>query len=229
METDSGLWHDGVYDLWGERHYFIQDVHGLTLVDIQIVASAGTRTTTPQDVMARPSAEANLIGPVETEGIVAGWAESSIGPLSPLDALPLDLTYDQWVAWGEMLGRASNVMAWRLGEWLAYGEDRSWGQKYTEGMHATGKSYSTLSTYVSTVRAFKSLPTASSMSMSVLTAIAPVARSEPEKAQELILMAQVESWTGEDARAAVASLRGLPLVEPEMVTCDLGFRHKRKE
>jgi hypothetical protein len=65
--------------------------------------------------------------------------------------------------------------------------------------------------------------------MSVLAAIAPVARSEPEKAKSLLLTAEAESWTGEDARAAVMALRGEPLIEPETVFCDMGYRHKRRE
>ena len=186
--------------------------------------------TTPLEVARKASAGAlTEYGPGVSDSDPVGVTAPSPGPLSPLDALPPDLTYDQWVTWGEMLGRAHNVMAFRIGEWLAYGEERSWGQKYTDGMHATGKSYSTLSTYVSTVKAFKDLPTAATMSMSVLTAIAPVARSEPEKAKKLLLTAEAQSWTGEDARAAVMALRGEPLIEVEYHACECGNRHKRKE
>jgi hypothetical protein len=221
----------------GERDYCIYRDGHVVLRQPLNGASAG-EVMTPQEV-ALPSAEApNLIGPGVSERTVAvtkdavsvgRTAKSAPGPLSPLDPLPPDLTYDEWVAYGEMLGRAHNVMAWRIGEWLAYGEERSWGQKYTDGMHATGKSYSTLSTYVSTVKAFEGLPTPATLSMSVLTALAPVARSEPEKAKELLLSAEAESWTSEDARAAVKALRGEPDIEPELVTCDLGYQHKRKE
>jgi hypothetical protein len=221
----------------GERDYCIYE-NGHVVVRHSINGASADRSDDPPDVARQSTAEAlTEYGPGESireiavtkdaVSVAGRAAKSTPGPLSPLDPIPPDLDYDEWVAWGEMLGRAHNVTAWRIAEWLAYGEERSWGQMYTEGMHATGKSYSTLSTYVSTVKAFEGLPTPATLSMSVLTALASVARSEPEKAQSLLLQAEAEGWTSDEARGAVKALRGEPIIEHEYCVCLCGHRHRK--
>lgn len=230
METDNGLWHDGVYDLWGERHYYIVDIHGESLVDIKIGASTETSQGSADEAP-------NRIGPGESTRSVtvtkeavsdAEWAaKSSPGPLSILEPLPPDLTFEEWVAAGEALGKIRAVAQWRIGEWLLYGE-RRYGEMYTQAMDVTGLSYSRLATITSTVGAFEELPMAALLPFSVAEIIAPIARESHAEAAEMLSEASSEGWSVEDARAAVRAHRGELIIEPEQCVCECGHRHKRK-
>lgn len=180
-------------------------------------------TTVGGDYETAVETSPNRVTTVTGPGGVAGTLRPFLDFLQPI---PPDLSYEEWVLWGEGLGMVNNVSAWRIGEWLAYGEDRSWGQKYTDGMAATGKSYSTLSGYVWVVKSFEDLPVSASLSMSVLQAIAPEARRDKETGKALVLKAMEEKWTGTDAKRAVALLSGSGAIEHETRLCDMGYSHR---
>jgi len=60
--------------------------------------------------------------------------------------LPDDLPLEAWEQTGETLGRVDSARQWWIGDWLNYGEWR-YGEKYAQGMDATGLDYSTLNSY----------------------------------------------------------------------------------
>lgn len=76
------------------------------------------------------------------------------GILSPTSLnLPPDLSRDEWLQIGETLTSIEEGLKFWRGDWLAFGERRSWGETYTQAMEATGLSYSTLSKEVWVARA----------------------------------------------------------------------------
>lgn len=231
METDNGLWHDGVYDLWGERHYYIKDIKGNDLLDIIIGASTGADMT-PQEVA--PSAEAtNLIGP----GVSPPEGRTAKSPPGPDNDLPvgevgrshrpfLEMDFEEWRSYGRVLADNLNACRWDIGCWLLDGEAK-WGELYTQAEAETGLDYSTLSSYRSVVKAYRQanlLPQATT-SFSVLSVLAPVVRRDAENGERLLLAAEQLSWTGEEARREVKALTGV--IEPEYDTCNLGYQHRK--
>lgn len=60
--------------------------------------------------------------------------------------LPADLTFAEWQATGQTLGRISRACQWWLGDWLNYGE-RAYGEKYTEAIEVTGYELGTLKNF----------------------------------------------------------------------------------
>ena len=55
--------------------------------------------------------------------------------------LPENLTFEQWAAIGSTLKNAQQSLMWRLGDWLLYGENKNWGEKYDRAIEATGYDY----------------------------------------------------------------------------------------
>ena len=58
----------------------------------------------------------------------------------------VDLSFEEWDALGQKLGEVHNSMAFAIGDWINYGQNR-WGEKYEEALARTGLTYSTLSEY----------------------------------------------------------------------------------
>lgn len=52
--------------------------------------------------------------------------------------IPSSTTLDQWLAIGEAFTRAADKLQFMIGDWLAYGADKKWGDKYTDAAAATG-------------------------------------------------------------------------------------------
>lgn len=61
------------------------------------------------------------------------------------------LHFETWELIGENLGNYAKGIPWMIGDWLAYGSQRTdWGDRYTEATQITGLEYGTLANYKST-------------------------------------------------------------------------------
>lgn len=58
--------------------------------------------------------------------------------------LPEDLSHEDWLQLGKSLRSVGESVMWAVGDWLSYGEQKSWGDTYTEAQEVTGYSYRTL-------------------------------------------------------------------------------------
>lgn len=66
--------------------------------------------------------------------------------------LPADLALGEWLRCGKMLARISAGVQWWIGDWLVYGEERSWGEKYSQALDETSFDYGTLRNMASVSR-----------------------------------------------------------------------------
>jgi hypothetical protein len=57
-----------------------------------------------------------------------------------------DLSFEDWLALGQQLGKVASLTGWRLGDWFFYGQF-AYAGKYEQAMDATGLSYQTLANY----------------------------------------------------------------------------------
>jgi hypothetical protein len=67
--------------------------------------------------------------------------------------LPPKFSFDMWLAAGRQLAAAASSSAWRLGDWLVYGEDLFPG-RYREAIERTSLEYKTLRNYAWVTRRF---------------------------------------------------------------------------
>lgn len=65
-----------------------------------------------------------------------------------------EMPYAEWVELGRHLAQAVNSSAWWIGDWLAFGEHEYGGERYREGVVATGLDYQTLRNYKSVADRF---------------------------------------------------------------------------
>ena len=87
-----------------------------------------------------------LIGPLAELESVEAFSPTG------LDLSRVEMDYDRWEAVGRYLGRLRDATAWALGDWLRYGE-ATFGERYAQGVEATGRSEQTLMNYRSVARA----------------------------------------------------------------------------
>jgi len=53
------------------------------------------------------------------------------------------INFEEWEQIGKQLGEVKQGLLWWIGDWCNYGE-RSYGEKYSQAMEETGKSYGTI-------------------------------------------------------------------------------------
>lgn len=58
-----------------------------------------------------------------------------------------ETTLEEWLKIGEQLQYIQGSLNWWLGDWLHWGERRSWGDMYTQALTETNYKYGTLSNY----------------------------------------------------------------------------------
>jgi hypothetical protein len=68
-------------------------------------------------------------------------------------ALRDGMSFAEWAAVGQRLGRISSGSAWALGDWINYGQ-AAYGRRYAEALHATALDYKTLRNYAWVARRF---------------------------------------------------------------------------
>jgi hypothetical protein len=66
--------------------------------------------------------------------------------------LPPDMSYEQWLAVGVQLGHMAGVLAWAIGDWVAFGAARE--HDLVEAAERCGLAFHTFETYASICRAF---------------------------------------------------------------------------
>lgn len=54
-----------------------------------------------------------------------------------------DISYDDWIGYGEVLRQINGAIQWCLGDWLCYGEHK-YGDTYTQALDATDYEYQSL-------------------------------------------------------------------------------------
>ena len=54
-----------------------------------------------------------------------------------------ELSFEEWEALGEKLGRIGKSIGFMIGDWINYAEEK-WGEKYNEAIACTGLEYQTL-------------------------------------------------------------------------------------
>jgi rubrerythrin len=75
--------------------------------------------------------------------------------LTPMGAtIAPDITFDDYCEALARCQRLANATAWCVGDLILYGEEREWGEKYTQAISETGKSVNTLMAAVSVSRAY---------------------------------------------------------------------------
>lgn len=62
-----------------------------------------------------------------------------------------NLSYDDWLAVGQVLQYLGKHIQFAIGDWINYGE-RKWGEKYTQAIEATGWERHTLINYAAVAR-----------------------------------------------------------------------------
>jgi hypothetical protein len=68
--------------------------------------------------------------------------------LSPMGlTLPKDMTRDEYKDMGEILLSLDSALTWALGDWLAFGEDKQWGETYQQIAEEFGYDVDTLYDY----------------------------------------------------------------------------------
>lgn len=56
-------------------------------------------------------------------------------------------SYDEWYSCGVWLRHAEGAIGFWIGDWIRYGEKRSWGEQYSQALDETGLDYQTLRDY----------------------------------------------------------------------------------
>lgn len=88
-------------------------------------------------------------GQIQSEHPLSNWVKS------PLNAdLPTNLSWQTWQAWGKELVRTGERVGWKMGFWIAYGEDK-WPETYVQVIEELGLSQSTVANAKKIVRAFR--------------------------------------------------------------------------
>lgn len=125
------------------------------------------------------------------------------------------LSYEQWENIGQLINRISKSIMWWLGDWLNYGE-ANYGEKYTQAVDATGRSYQTLANagyvakYVETSRRRESLSWSHH---------AEVASLKPDEQSDWLDRAEIEGMTSKELRENIKG-NGRPENEKSMMlTC----------
>jgi phage N-6-adenine-methyltransferase len=149
-----------------------------------------------------PGGRLNDRGQLELPMSVAGLygTPSRIG----YDA-PETLTFDQWAADGEKISAFNAATRWMIGDWARAGE--RWGDKYEVVIEATGLAYNTINNTKTVTKAFEFTRRRVNLSFSHH---AEVAGLPPERADELLSLAEINRWSVRRLREEVGSHPAIP-------------------
>ena len=118
--------------------------------------------------------------------------------------LPPGLSFEQWLEIGSTLKGAQHSLMWRLGDWLAYGEKRSWGAKYDKAVEDTGISNGILRNAKWIAKQF---PLSRRRDKLMFAHHQEVASLPPEEAEALLDEAEAKKLSRNDLRVRVARSR----------------------
>jgi hypothetical protein len=120
-------------------------------------------------------------------------------------ALPADLDHARWCEIGADLRRLDRAVAWRVGDWWAFGEHRYGAlREITEDPGWQGPAYQTCANAAAVCRAFEASRRRETLSFSRHETVAALAPAEQDRWLD---EADREGWTRRELRAAVHSTK----------------------
>lgn len=132
--------------------------------------------------------------------------------LSPVGVdLPGNTTEEEYAALGHVLLQLQSSTQWLIGDWLAFGEDRKWGETYSDVAQHFGYEVETLYTYASVCRAVKT-----SMRVEVLSFAhhRAVVSLPPEQQRAWLQTAVERKWSSKRLRAEIRAALNAPTQQP---------------
>ena len=118
--------------------------------------------------------------------------------------LPDNLTFEQWAAIGSTLKNAQQSLMWDLGDWLLYGQNKKWGEKYDRAVEATGYDYGTLRNAKSVAKRFPLSRRRDKLTFAHHQEVASLADKDAER---LLDEAEAEHLSRNDLRVRVAQIK----------------------
>lgn len=82
-------------------------------------------------------------------------------------------TFDEWMAFGQVLWGIKSAVQWALADWITYGEQK-FGDKYAQAIDETKQSYQTLANYVWVGKRFETSRRRGNLSFSHHEAVAAI-------------------------------------------------------
>jgi hypothetical protein len=120
-------------------------------------------------------------------------------------ALPADLDHARWCEIGADLRRLDRAVAWRVGDWWAFGEHRYGARReITEDPGWQGPAYQTCANAAAVCRAFEASRRRETLSFSHHETVAALASAEQDRWLD---EADREGWSRRELRAAVHSTK----------------------
>ena len=109
-------------------------------------------------------------------------------------------SFAEWSSIGAVLSRCERVVQWAVGDWLAYGEQQAWGEKYDRAIEATGLAYQTVANCKWVAQ---SVDFSRRREKLTWRHHAEVAKLEPEGQAKWLEKAETEGWTVAELRKAM--------------------------
>lgn len=142
--------------------------------------------------------------------------------------LPDGLVFDRWQDIGRELAAREKVLNWWIGDWWAFGEHRYGERAKAAAEGVFGKAFQTIANAATVCRSIETSRRREALGWSHHAEVAPLVRTTPEAAHELLDRAERENLTVAQVRAAVRELQGgEPAQRPERDHDSLlaGFLH----
>jgi len=117
--------------------------------------------------------------------------------------LPATMTFEEWAEVGPGLSRIGRSIAWAVGDWLNYGEEK-FGEKYSQAASDTGYDPGYLASLAWVARAIEPSRRREKLGWSHHQAVAGL---EAAAQTEWLLLSEENGWTREELRDRLASKR----------------------
>ena len=131
--------------------------------------------------------------------------------------LPTAMSFDEWRAAGQLLGKIEHAVSWWIGDWWAYGEHRYGDRKAVVGADDwEGPSFKTCANCGIVADSFEGSRRREVLSF---THHAEVAGLSAADADELLDAAEAKGWSTRQLRAEVSKLRSRIGLVPSGATC----------
>lgn len=122
--------------------------------------------------------------------------------------LPDNLGFEAWQNIGRELAAREKVLNWWIGDWWAFGEHRYGDRAQAAADGVFGRSFQTLRNIASVCTAIEPSRRRDVVTFTHHAEIAPLARSSPAAADELLKRVERENMSVAQVRAAVRVLQG---------------------
>lgn len=117
--------------------------------------------------------------------------------------LPRGLSFEEWQAAGEFIGRAERSVQWWMGDWVRFGE-AAYGEMYSQALDAGDLDYGTLRNYVYVCERFELSRRRDSLSFAHHQEVAALA---PDEQDRWLDRSTAEGWTRDRLRREVSQER----------------------